>query len=313
MSNEAIYLNSLNMGIQNYVQPMDDPEVSVEIRKDKCEIFGNIQEIYDLHTTFFPALQSCNQNVTKIAETFTEFVKYGDFYCYVLFMLSRERALLLCDKHKDYFEELRTRCNDKLGVSSFLLQPVQRLPRYQLLLTEVIKELSKQQTKLDVKPFVRTVCLAEKTVERFLAMSNESLSINEIVQDGLVRKFWSKVMSILFMLIYIFQPINMFHYGQFRKMDAFTIYDRSRQRQYLGKLFFFDQLLVYTEAVDSRQKYRGHYLGDEFGKKFCLFAKKLGEQEVEFWAGIQQLEGWYTLLVKVLMDYAKKGRSEVRK
>jgi RhoGEF domain len=190
MSKEAIYVETLNMGIQNYILPMENPDLSVEIRKVKCEIFGNIQEIYELHTTsFFPALQSCNQNVTKIAETFTEFFKYGKFYCYVLFMLSRERALFLCDKHKDYFDELQTRCNDKLGISSFLLQPVQRLPRYQLLLAEVIKEVSKQRTKLDVKPFMQTVCVAEETIKSFVGFSDESLSINEIVQEGLVRKF----------------------------------------------------------------------------------------------------------------------------
>jgi hypothetical protein len=94
--------------------------------------------------------------------------------------------------------------------------------------------------------------------------------------------------------------------------------DRTRHRQYSGKLFFFDQLLVYTETIDSRQVYRGHYQGNEFGicgyeasKKFCLFAKKLGEQEVEFWASNKQLEGWYSLLTNILMDYVNAGESVV--
>jgi hypothetical protein len=97
-------------------------------------------------------------------------------------------------------------------------------------------------------------------------------------------------------------------------MDEFTMYDRVRQRQYSGKLFFFDQLLVYTESIASRLEYRGHYLADEFGlseydanKKFCLFAKKLGEHEVEFMASIQQLEKWHRVLVKLLMDFSKAG------
>jgi hypothetical protein len=99
-------------------------------------------------------------------------------------------------------------------------------------------------------------------------------------------------------------------------MGSFTIYDRTRQHQYLGKLFFFDQFLVYTEDVDSRLEYRGHYLGDEFGiceydanKKFCLFAKKMGEQEVEFQASFRQLKEWYDLLWKVLMDFVNAGKN----
>jgi RhoGEF domain len=189
MSSEAIYVETLNMGIQNYIQPMDDPGLSVEIREAKCEIFGNIEEIYKLHaTSFYPALQSCNLNVKKTAETFTEVFKYGDFYCYIKFTLGCERARLLCDQHKDFFEELRTKCNDKLDVSSFLLLPVQRLPRYKLLLAEVIKELTKHRSEQGVKQYFRTVCMAEKTVARFVDKSNESMAINTIVKDDLVRK-----------------------------------------------------------------------------------------------------------------------------
>jgi predicted ester cyclase len=121
------------------------------------------------------------------------------------------------------------------------------------------------------------------------------------------------IVRFLFFL-FIFQPINMLNYGKFQKMDSFTIYDRTTQRQYPGKLFYFDRLLVYTESVDSRLEYRGHYLGEEFGicdydanKKFCLFAKKLGVREVEFWASLQQLENWYNMLHKSLMDSANAG------
>jgi RhoGEF domain len=209
LSNEAIYVENLYQGIQNYAQPMEDPELSPEIREAKLEIFGNIREIYNFHaTSFYPALQSCNLNVTKIADTFLEFVKYGDFYCYVLFMLGRERALLLCKKYKTFFDELRTRCQDRLDVSSFLLQPVQRLPRYQLLLTELIKELSKHRAAVNMRPLLRTVCMADKMVERFLVMSNEAMSINEIVQKNLVRKFRSKSWAFYSFLCYSFSSLS---------------------------------------------------------------------------------------------------------
>jgi RhoGEF domain len=189
ISNEAIYVANLRQGIQNYVKPTDDPGLLDEIRENMLTIFGNIKEIYKLHaTSLLPRLQSCNLDVVEIAETFTELIKYGDFYCYTLFMLSRERAQQLCIKHRDFFEELRTRCNDKLGVSSFLLQPIQRLPRYQLLLREIIKELAKLRKKIDVKPMVQSACIAEKMIERFLVMSNEALHINEIVPKDLVKK-----------------------------------------------------------------------------------------------------------------------------
>jgi hypothetical protein len=36
-------------------------------------------------------------------------------------------------------QERQNIVGDKLGINSFLLQPIQRLPRYQLLLNEIIK------------------------------------------------------------------------------------------------------------------------------------------------------------------------------
>jgi RhoGEF domain len=189
MTNEAIYVKNLHLGIQNYVQPIDDSELSLEILQAKNKIFGNIKEIYELHATlFFPALQSCNGDGLKIAETFTKFFKGGEFYCYTLFMLKRERALQLFQDYKDFFVEIRTKGKDRLDVSSFLLQPVQRLPRYQLLLTEIKNELANQRTLVNVDSQMQTIYEAEEVIDRFMVMSNESLSINEIIREDLVRE-----------------------------------------------------------------------------------------------------------------------------
>jgi hypothetical protein len=103
-------------------------------------------------------------------------------------------------------------------------------------------------------------------------------------------------------------------------MGLFTIFDRITQRQYPGKLFYFDQLLVYTEFVNLQLEYRGHYLGEKFGicdyevnTKICLCTQKLGEQEVEFRASNQQLKEWYNLLSKVLMNFAAAGMNNIKR
>jgi hypothetical protein len=69
-----------------------------------------------------------------------------------------------------------------------------------------------------------------------------------------------------------------------------------------------------------RQQYRGHYQCNEIGisefdanKNICLFAKKFGEHEVEFWASVQQLKEWHSLLVQVLMDFVSAGKTVGKK
>lgn len=75
-------------------------------------------------------------------------------------------------------QEIQNECGDRLGINSFLLQPIQRLPRYQLLLNEIIKDLSKdiENTKQAIAAF----CVAEKSLQRLLDTVNSSMSITDI-------------------------------------------------------------------------------------------------------------------------------------
>lgn len=70
---------------------------------------------------------------------------------------------------------------DKLGINSFLVQPIQRLPKYQLLLSQLIKEFGKQLNEDGVKLIIAACCRAEKHIQRLLDRVNNSMSINDII------------------------------------------------------------------------------------------------------------------------------------
>lgn len=70
--------------------------------------------------------------------------------------------------------------HDKLGINSFLVQPIQRLPKYQLLLHQLIKELGKTLDEDGVKDKIAACCRAEKHIQRLLDRVNDSMSINDI-------------------------------------------------------------------------------------------------------------------------------------
>lgn len=76
-------------------------------------------------------------------------------------------------------QKVQNDCGDRLGINSFLLQPIQRLPRYQMLLNEIIKDLSKDLENT-TKQAIAACCKAEKNVQRLLDLVNESMSINDI-------------------------------------------------------------------------------------------------------------------------------------
>ena len=65
-----------------------------------------------------------------------------------------------------------------MGINNFLLRPIQQLPKYKLLLNEIIKELSNDI--LLNKQEIAILVIAENTVLRLLDLVNESMNINHI-------------------------------------------------------------------------------------------------------------------------------------
>ncbi|XP_070496141.1 pleckstrin homology domain-containing family G member 4B-like [Chironomus tepperi] len=295
--NEENYVRSLKNGIVNYMTVMNRRELPKTLRGQKHRVFGNIESIYKFHCNeFYPKLVECGEDVELIAELFTSYVTRDYFYGYIIYAINRKRSELLCNYHVHYWKQIQNQCGDRLGINSFLLQPIQRLPRYQLLLNEIIKELSKDIE--NTKQSIAACCVAEKNIQRLLDTVNESMSIND------VRNCYD---------------MDILSQGKFKKMNEFEMYDWELRRKYRGKVFLFERCVVYTEALDREHlEYRGHYESDKLGiiykegkSKFKLFAKKRGCKEVEFYADLNTVVEWKSAITGMLMDFvaAEKKRN----
>lgn len=111
-----------------------------ELRGKKYHIFGNIERIHSFHKDeFLTSLIECHEDVLLISNLFYTFITKDYFYGYVLFGLNKPRAERMSKEFKQFFDEITKESDDKLGVNSFLLLPIQQLPRYKLLFGEIIK------------------------------------------------------------------------------------------------------------------------------------------------------------------------------
>lgn len=132
----------------------------------KMIIFANVEVIFAFHErSFLPRLLKCDYDPTKIAEAFIISADNNHFDYYITFVINKKKAAKLCTEFAYFFKQLQ---KDRLGVSSFLLEPVQRLPRYQMLLGEILKELFKNID--DNKTAIGACCLAEKKIQRLLTI-----------------------------------------------------------------------------------------------------------------------------------------------
>uniref|UniRef100_A0A8D8KAC2 Pleckstrin homology domain-containing family G member 4B n=2 Tax=Culex pipiens TaxID=7175 RepID=A0A8D8KAC2_CULPI len=302
LDNEENYVNTLGKGIEDYVSVMHQKDLPMALRGQRYHIFGNIEKIYQFHREIFlPKLRENRASIAGIAETFIKFIESDRLYCYILFALNRPKSEKICNKNLEFFQERQHAVEDKLGLNSFLLQPIQRLPRYKLLLAEINKEVLKliADSLLDsVKDEIGILCKAEKRLERFIDVVNEAMSINDIQEC---------------------YELNLFHQGKFRKMFEVDIYDWDRRRRYPGKMFFFEKCIIYTEKIKEYLEYRGHYEDSEVGlyndgkSRVCVFARKRGIQEVEISGSdigsVQKLAGY---IEEVMKSFAMQERNRVK-
>lgn len=164
MDSERIYISTLKQGIDDYIAKFDSYQLPDTLTGQRLNIFANIEKIHEIHEkTFLPKLLDCNFDPEKIGETFTTFIKENKFDNYIVYVLNREKSVKLCRENNYYFKQIQ---KDRLGIGSFLVLPIQRLPRYQLLLGEIIKELTKDLNKN--KSAIAACCVAEKSVRRLL-------------------------------------------------------------------------------------------------------------------------------------------------
>jgi RhoGEF domain len=123
-------------------------------------------------------------NVKLIAEFMSSFIQSDLFYCYIVYAINHKSAEQLITTHSEYFEHLRRVSGDLLGINSFFIQPIQKLPRYKMLFDEMIKELSRDVSMGDKEAVaaVAACCIAEKSLQRLLNRCNEAMYINDILE-----------------------------------------------------------------------------------------------------------------------------------
>eukprot|EP00053_Salpingoeca_punica_P003190 m.41666 g.41666 ORF g.41666 m.41666 type:complete len:798 (+) comp12033_c0_seq1:399-2792(+) len=143
LATEETYVSSLDAVTQGYVEQIPENILSDE---EKLVVFCNVPELLDFHRQLHRAMRQAGDDVTQIAKTFVDlsedFLELYSQYC-----IRHDRSLTFL-KLRQNDEKLTTvlkSCQMALGhrlpLASFLLQPVQRLLRYGLLLREICQHL----------------------------------------------------------------------------------------------------------------------------------------------------------------------------
>lgn len=144
LETERAYVEELMCVLQGYAAEMDNPSMAplipAALQNKKDVLFGNMQEIYNFHKRIFlKELETYTDCPELVGSCFLDWM--GELQIYEKYCHNKPRSESLWRQCSDcaFFQECQKKLEHKLGLDSYLLKPVQRITKYQLLLKEMIK------------------------------------------------------------------------------------------------------------------------------------------------------------------------------
>ncbi|KAM8752334.1 proto-oncogene DBL [Rhynchonycteris naso] len=141
---EKMYVCELFTVLLGYRAEMDNPEMfdlmPPLLRNKKDVLFGNMAEIYEFHNNLFMnSLENCADAPERVGLCFLE--RKTDFQMYAKYCQNKPKSEAIWRKYSEcaFFQECQRKLKHRLGLDTYLLKPVQRLTKYQLLLKELLK------------------------------------------------------------------------------------------------------------------------------------------------------------------------------
>ncbi|XP_078619950.1 kalirin-like isoform X2 [Branchiostoma floridae x Branchiostoma japonicum] len=140
LQTERVYVRDLECCIKNYLCEMTASvqEVPVGLSGRESVIFGNIEEIYDFHNNvFLRELEKYEQFPEDVGHCFVTWAEKFDMY--VKYCKNKPDSNQLLMEHAgNFFEDVQNKHSMSLTIQSYLIKPVQRITKYQLLLKDLL-------------------------------------------------------------------------------------------------------------------------------------------------------------------------------
>ncbi|KAL5288815.1 MCF2L family protein [Megaselia abdita] len=146
LETERIYVSEMSSILKGYRDQMQSEElvhlVPASLQGKEDVLFGNLHELYKFHSeVFLKDLEKCISTTELVALCFVQrrdtFYRLYSFYCQNIPRSERLRETLV-DTHL-FLQECQKRLGHKLPLAAYLLKPVQRITKYQLLLKDLLR------------------------------------------------------------------------------------------------------------------------------------------------------------------------------
>ncbi|KAE8603708.1 hypothetical protein XENTR_v10014437 [Xenopus tropicalis] len=166
---ERVYVEELQSILEGYASSLENPEmiglIPVALQNNKEVLFGNLSEIYEFHKRIFlKELENCIENADLLGTCFLK--RKEDLQIYEKYCQNKPRSEAIWRQCAEsiFFQECQRRLDHKLSLDAYLLKPVQRITKYQLLLKEMLKCSKNSEGTAELEEALATVLDIIKSV-----------------------------------------------------------------------------------------------------------------------------------------------------
>uniref|UniRef100_A0A670ISR1 non-specific serine/threonine protein kinase n=1 Tax=Podarcis muralis TaxID=64176 RepID=A0A670ISR1_PODMU len=247
---EKAYVRDLRECLDTYLWEITSgvEEIPPGIVNKEHIIFGNMQEIYEFHNNIFlKELEKYEQLPEDVGHCF---VTWADkFQMYVTYCKNKPDSTQLILEHAgSYFDEIQQRHGLANSISSYLIKPVQRITKYQLLLKELLTCC--EEGKGEIKDGLEVMLSVPKR-------ANDAMHLSML--EGFDENIESQGELILQESFQVWDPKTLIRKGRERHLFLFEmslvfskeVKDSSGRSKYIYKSKLFTSELGVTEHVEG--------------------------------------------------------------
>ncbi|KFM67263.1 Triple functional domain protein, partial [Stegodyphus mimosarum] len=292
LQTERTYVKDLEMCIKTYMTEMEktDDSIPLGLQKKSSTLFGNMVEIFDFHDQIF--LKELEKYETMPEDVGHCFVTWAQkFEIYVKYCKNKPESNSLLVHHAgNYFEDIQRKHNVPHPIAAYLIKPVQRITKYQLLLKDLLSCCEEDQGEIkDGLDVMLSVPKKANDAMHLSMLEGCDVSLDQLGEVILQDSF------------HVFEPKSLIRKGRERHIFLFELYllfskevkDSNGKAKYIYK----------TKLLTSEVGITEHVEGDEC--KFAVWTGRapLAENKIILKAtSLETKQSWVKKLREVIQE-----------
>ncbi|GAA6226211.1 guanine nucleotide exchange factor DBS-like [Lates japonicus] len=299
---ERLYVEELQSIMEGYFEELDNSELShltpPSLENKRDVLFGNLPEIYEFHNkTFLRELEDCIEKPELVGTCFLK--RKEELQVYEKYCQNKPRSEVLWRQCGDsvFFQECQKKLDHKLSLDAYLLKPVQRITKYQLMLKEMLK-CSKSEGTAELEEALATVLDIIK-------------SVNDSMHQIAITGFEGNLSELGKLLMQ-----GSFNVWTDHKKGHSKVKDLARFKPMQRHLFLYDKMLLFCKKREETTD--GHEKTPSYSFKHSLKMSAVGITE-NVKGDNKKFEVWYNsrevvyIIQAPSMDVKNMWVSEIRK